>query len=155
MGRGAVRLRVDQTLTQWWRDQPASRPFSGGDLSRPSFGQVFDAQIRRIGREELDESFERIEEAAAVLSERMRLEDLQRYKEALKEFLERAMRLGLIVREETGRDRRGRPQLLKLLAILDERVLEIADVLREAEKDRIRLLALIGEIRGLLIQATA
>jgi uncharacterized protein YaaR (DUF327 family) len=105
----------------------------------------------RLEKEQLEGALQRVDWAAERLSERMTLEDLWQYKRALQEFLELAVRLGLVVREETGRNRQGRPQLLKLLAVLDERVMEMTDVLRGRERDRLRLLALIGEIRGLLV----
>lgn len=146
---------MDQTFTQWWRSREPGVPLSGGDSPRLSFEQVLEAQIGRMEKEQLEGALQRVDWAAERLSERMSLEDLWQYKRALQEFLELAVRLGLVVREETGRNRQGRPQLLKLLAVLDERVMEMTDVLRGRERDRLRLLAIIGEIRGLLVHVMA
>ncbi|MDI3256737.1 MAG: YaaR family protein [Kyrpidia sp.] len=147
-------MRVDQTLTQWWQSRDAGQFPAAGESLRTSFGQVFQVQMERQGREQLEGALKRMDAAGGRLSERMSLEDLRRYKEALKEFLELAVRFGFVLKEETGRNRRGRPQLYKLLAVLDEHVLEMADILRGPERDRLRLLALIGEIRGLLVHVT-
>lgn len=144
-------MRVDQTLTGWWNNRSAAGALAGGGPARSTFEQVLGAQVERLGREQLQQALRDVDEAAERLERRLTWDDLLQYKRALQSFLEIAVRLGLVVKEEAGTDRRGRPQLYKLLAVLDERVLEMAEVLQGRERDRMRLLALIGEVRGLLV----
>jgi uncharacterized protein YaaR (DUF327 family) len=92
-----------------------------------------------------------VDEAGNRLKERMTWNDLREYKRRIKVFLEMVIKEGFAMKEETGFDRRGRARLYRIIHEIDNQLTAISDALMSQEKDRMKILASVAEIKGLLI----
>ncbi|EGL82056.1 protein of unknown function DUF327 [Caldalkalibacillus thermarum TA2.A1] len=117
-----------------------------------SFNRVLNKAEARVQRETLAGLLQKIESAGEQLAERRTLAHLFQYKRLVKQFLEEAVRGGLKWMEREGRDARGRLKVYHLIEQVDQHLLELTDELLATEEGRLKLLAVIGEIKGLLVE---
>lgn len=111
-----------------------------------SFQDVFTARQLKLTREELQSYLIYIDEVGERLRRSRSFQDLARYKRLIKHFIQIAVDSGLALEKHPSQNR-----LLQLIETIDQKLLELTDEVFYKEKDNLRLLALIGEIKGLLI----
>jgi len=102
-------------------------------------------------REQFERQVEEIEKKGKKLSESKTVEELVEYKTMIKNFLEDAVQFGLRIEERRGYGRRGRSKVLRIVSNVDEKLIELTDMVLSQEKAQIKLLQKIGEIQGLLV----
>lgn len=138
--------QVNITLEKNRQDLPAK--------PRTAFTQVFQAAQHQVRSETLASLMEEIEEVGERLTEERTLKFLGRYKRLVKQFLEEAVQNGLAWTSQESRAH-GRFKMHHLIKTIDERLMEMTAQLLEDEEGHLRLLALVGEIKGLLIELYA
>ncbi len=111
-----------------------------------SFQDVFTARQLKLTREELQSYLIYIDEAGERLRRSRSFQDLARYKRLIKQFIQTAVDSGLALEKHPSQNR-----LLQLIETIDQKLLELTDEVLYKEKGNLHLLALIGEIKGLLI----
>jgi len=116
-----------------------------------SFSQMLSDKEDDNTREHLHQKMREIEEKGRQLANKKTVDLLVEYKNMLKGFVEEAVAFGLKVEERRGLSRRGRSKVLKVVATIDERVIELTDAILSQEKKQIKILEKIGQIQGLLI----
>ena len=79
---------------------------------------------------------------------RMDVKDMRRYRTLIKDFMNEIVNRSHKFSRENFLDRRGRHRVYRLV---DEKLDELAQELMKEEKDKIAILAKVGEIRGLLL----
>ena len=82
---------------------------------------------------------------------RMDVKDTRRYRTLIKDFMNEIVNRSHKFSRENFLDRRGRHRVYGIVRLVDEKLDELAQELMKEEKDKIAILAKVGEIRGLLL----
>ncbi len=106
-------------------------------------------------RQQLDEMLDDLRKKGRELSEKREIEVLVAYKEMVKSFIEEAVNFGLKVVERRGHGRAGRSKVMRMVSMIDEKMIALTEDMLVQEKSSIRLLSKIGEIEGLLLNIYA
>lgn len=85
------------------------------------------------------------------LVKRMDVKDMRRYRSLIKDFMNEIVNRSHKFSRENFLDRRGRHRVYGIIRLVDEKLDELAQELVKDEKDNIKILAVVGEIRGLLL----
>lgn len=125
------------------------------DEASISFREVMSTRRDEISSERLNKLMEDVDEQGKVLAQSMTVEDLRDYKKKVKEFLSEAVKYGLKVQQSRGFNRGGRMKMYKTVQKVDEKLLELTDAVINKQEKGIKVLSLIGEIRGLLVDVYA
>ncbi|WP_062199898.1 YaaR family protein [Massilibacterium senegalense] len=118
------------------------------------------AEVMKKGRSDqfvdrLKQLLHDIDDQGKVLAETQTVEELRKYKQLVKDFMKEAVDNGLKLEERRGFNRRGRTKVYKIVKQVDQKLLELTDtVLKEQEKG-LKILDLVGEIKGLLVNVYA
>lgn len=118
------------------------------------------AEVMKKGRSDqfvdrLKQLLHDIDDQGKVLVETQTVEELRKYKQLVKDFMKEAVDNGLKLEERRGFNRRGRTKVYKIVKQVDQKLLELTDtVLKEQEKG-LKILDLVGEIKGLLVNVYA
>jgi len=125
------------------------------DESSVSFREVMSTRRDEMDVERLNRLMEEVDAQGKVLAQSMTVEDLRDYKKKVKDFLSEAVKYGLKVQQNRGFNRGGRMKIYKIVQKVDEKLLELTDAVINKQEKGIKVLSLIGEIRGLLLDVYA
>ena len=81
----------------------------------------------------------------------MDIRDMKKYRGLVKDFLNEVVYRSHKFSRENFLDRRGRHRVYGIIRLVDQNLDELASELVEDEKDHLKILAKIGEIKGLLL----
>jgi len=131
------------------RDKLPSRPAATAPAAE---GMRFSALLQQklVVQQTLEEQLLAIDEQANRLATLRTMEELVRYRERIRTFLQTVVNSALAVEPVRGTDRRRLRQLY-LVEQVDELLLKLADEVLNKEVPRLAILARLDEIRGLLI----
>ena len=115
------------------------------------FGDMVVKQGSKMQTEQLTRLLGDISAAGDRVARSRNLRELARFKMLGKRFLQEAVDYGLEMKQSHTWNRFGEGRRLKIVATIDEHLVELAEDLLNEEKESIELLAKIGEIKGLLI----
>ena len=85
------------------------------------------------------------------ITKRMDVKDMRRYRALIKDFMNEIVNRSHKFSRENFLDRRGRHRVYGIVRLVDGKLDELAQELMKEEKDKIAILAKVGEIRGLLL----
>lgn len=119
------------------------------------FNEILALTEEENERHQLHEMLDDIKKKGRELSEKRDVEILVAYKEMVKSFVEEAVNFGLKVVERRGHGRAGRSKVMRMVSMIDEKMINLTEELLQQEKSSIRLLGKIGEIEGLLLNLYA
>lgn len=122
---------------------------------RVSFSAVMARQQEQLTYERLTQLMHKIEDQGKILAETRTVEELRKYKALVKEFLDEAISNALSLEERRGFTRRGRTKIYKIVTEVDKKLLELTDAVLKQEEQGLKILDLVGEIKGLLINVFA
>lgn len=120
-----------------------------------SFREVMGVRRDEMDVERLNRLIEDIDEQGKILAQSLTVEDLRNYKKKVKEFVTEAVKYGLKVQQSRGFNRGGRMRIYKMVQKVDDKLLELADAVISKEEKGLKVLNLVGEIRGLLLDIYA
>lgn len=120
-----------------------------------SFAEVMNKKRDEKAYERINQLIQKIDDQGKVLSETRTIEELRKYKQLVKEFMEDAVSLGLELQERRGFNRRGRTKIYKIVQEVDRKLLDLTDAILEKQKSSLEILEMVGEIKGLLINIYA
>jgi uncharacterized protein YaaR (DUF327 family) len=98
----------------------------------------------------MQELLQEIDRLNDKLNRTLSVQDLMLYKKMVKRFLQEATARAYVVRQERGRNRRGRSLLISITTIDREVEQLIEDFVRE-RKEPVEVLATLDKIRGMLL----
>lgn len=98
----------------------------------------------------MQEILKEIDQLNEKLKRSLNVNDLIRYKKMVKQFLKEASARAYAVKQERGRNRRGRSLLISIATIDHEVEKLIEDFVREP-KEPVDVLAALDKIRGMLV----
>lgn len=115
------------------------------------FQQLVQSQSKQIKNEELIQLMDKITEQGEKLVRYRSFQDLVRYKNLIKGFLEKTVYDSYELDSSFHFSPRGESKQLATVKKIDEKLAELTEEIMEQEKGSVHLLDIIGEIKGLLI----
>jgi uncharacterized protein YaaR (DUF327 family) len=85
------------------------------------------------------------------ISKRRDIRDMKKYRTLVKEFMNEVVSRSHSFERENFLDRKGRHRVYGIIKLVDSRMDELAQELVKDEKDNIKILGMVGEIQGLLL----
>lgn len=131
------------------------KPKQDTTMEKVTFSEVMSKQKDQQTYDKLTRLMQDIEDQGKVLAETRTVEELRRYKALVKEFMDDAVNHGLSLEERRGFNRRGRTKVYKIVTEVDKKLLELTDAVIKQEEQGLKILDLIGEIKGLLVNIYA
>lgn len=116
-----------------------------------SFTEVMSSKRNQQTYDKLTRLMADIEDQGKVLAESRTVEDLRKYKQLVKDFMEDAVQHGLRLQEQRGFNRRGRTKIYKIVEMVDKKLVDLTNAVLEKEKKGLEILGMVGEIKGMLI----
>lgn len=120
-----------------------------------SFTEVMAVTEEDKEREHFEERLEDIKKKGKELAQKKDIEILLSYKEMVKDFVDEAVKFGLKVTERRGHGRAGRSKVMRMVSMIDEKLIKITEDMLKMEQSSLKLLTKIGEIEGLLLNLYA
>ncbi|HPT76168.1 MAG TPA: YaaR family protein [Defluviitaleaceae bacterium] len=111
--------------------------------------------LSKIDESELQEKLERMIEEITVqgkkLAEHMDIKDLKKYRAMVADFMNEVVSRSHKFSRENFLDKRGRHRVYGIVKKVNDNLDELAQEIIKKEKDHLKILAKIDEIRGLLL----
>lgn len=126
-----------------------------GTQAKTSFQEIMQQGRNNAGYEKLGQLLHKIEDQGKVLSESRTVDELRKYKQLVKEFMDDAVKMGLNLEEKRGFNRRGRTKVYKIVREVDTKLMNLTDAVLKEQKKGLDILKMTGEIQGLLINIYA
>lgn len=126
-----------------------------GTEAKVTFQEIMKQGRNNAQYERLGELLGKIEDQGKTLSESRTVDELRKYKQLVKEFMDDAVKLGLNLEERKGFNRRGRTKVYKIVEEVDRKLLDLTDAVIREQKKSLDILDMVGEIQGLLINIYA
>ena len=104
-----------------------------------------------ILKQKLSSLMENINQQGDKIAKHMDINDLQKYRELVKEFMNEVVNRSHEFTRENFLDRKGRHRVYGMIRQVDDNLDGLAKELVKEEKDHIAILGHIDEIRGLLL----
>lgn len=120
-----------------------------------SFHDVLAVTEENQERHHLDDLLDDIKEQGKALAEKRDVALLVAYQDMVKDFVEEAVKFGLKVSERRGHGRSGRSKVMRMVSLIDEKLIELTEKLLTEEQSSLKLLAKVGAIEGLLLNLYA
>jgi len=115
----------------------------------------FNSYLKRQASEDHDEMLRQkaqdIFKQGERLSEKVDIAELKAYKRLISEFLEESVRSFARFSKESYMDRRGRHRLYATVKKVNENLEELTKEVLSSEKDHLKILGKIEDIRGLIL----
>lgn len=115
-----------------------------------SFSSLMGERQESQTREELEQMMRAIKEEGDKLVDEKNIDVLINYKKKIKSFVSRAVDFAFEIQDKKGITRFGRGKILKIVSQVDDVLVEITQQFLDEERSRIKLLARVGELQGLL-----
>lgn len=106
-------------------------------------------------KEHMEGELAAIEDQGRRLCRRMTLADLKKYRQMVANFIRGCISQGLSLKEEPHTTGFGRTKMLQVVKTINERLLSLAELLLSENRDPLEAMALVDEIRGLLLDLYA
>ncbi|WP_114570103.1 YaaR family protein [Exiguobacterium flavidum] len=116
-----------------------------------TFSALMQEKREHKGYERLQQKLTLVQEQGELLAESQTIENLESYKEKIKDFLKDALDQSLSLEEKRGFNRRGRTKIYKVVEQVDAKLLALTDTVISGESRRLDILDQVGEIRGMLV----
>lgn len=114
--------------------------------NKSEFREILSSSSIKITYDQLQSYLVKIDEAGERLRKSRSFQDLARYKQLVKQLIQTAVDSGLALEKHPSQNR-----LFLLVETINGKLMELTDEVLYKERDNLRILALIGEIKGLLI----
>lgn len=140
-------IKVNQ-VTQVSMPEAVSEVKAGDDTFKfMLLSKIDDTQLEA----QLKVMVEEITQQGSRISKHMDIRDMKKYRSLIKSFLNEVLSRSHEFSRENFLDRRGRHRVYGIIRKIDDTLDALAAELVKDEKDHIKILSTIGEIRGLLL----
>jgi|GEM_PF-552754 len=120
-------------------------------IPRLSFTEILENTEEDKMRQALNGILEEINKKGRELIDKRTVENLLSYKKMVRDFVEDAVDFGLKVNARRGYGLGGRTKILRTVSTIDQRLVELTDIILKQEKKGVSLLKKVGQIEGLLV----
>lgn len=121
------------------------------NITEKDFPDVLDKKHEMLGKDELDKLLNKLDDIGKRLVESFSIYELKNYKDTMKDFLHRTQGQVYRLREETAHTRNGRIKIMHLIEKIDAELEELSNIVLSRQKNQVKLLEKMDQIRGLLV----
>ena len=146
-----MKIRESTGKTSSLREVPGQEPRRFADSSGSSFKRHLKEFDHRNHEERIRALVSQIEEQGRKLSQKIDVAELKVYKRLISDFLDEVLHHSHIFSKDSHLDRRGRYKVYATVKKINEELDELTKEVLNAEKDNIRILQRIEDIRGLVL----
>ena len=115
----------------------------------------FGTHLQRQEAQNLDEALKQMAQdiikQGERLTEKVDIAELRAYKKMISEFLDEAVRGFAKFSKESHMDRRGRHRIYSIIKKVNSNLEELTQEILKSEKDHLKILARVEDIRGLIL----
>ena len=142
-----MEIKVDQLnqITQANTNQPVDK--GDGTFKFTLASQINEEQLAA----RVNELLVGISEQGAILSKHQDIRDMRKYRKLVKDFLNEVVYRSHKFSRENFLDRKGRHRVYGIVRRVDSTLDELAQELMKDEKDHLKMLEMLDEIRGMLL----
>ena len=133
---------------------PVDRLKNDQQLKRQSnirFSAMVAKQGEKMHSEQITRLLGDISAAGERLARSRNLRDMAKFKMLVRKFMQESVETGLTLSASHTWNRYGEGRQLKIVKVIDEKLIELSEDLLDEEQEAVHLLEKIGEIKGLLI----
>lgn len=127
------------------------KPIQKKQRSGKSFEAIVQAKSHHLKEEQLEQLLKDITEQGKKVVRYRSFRDLARFKRMIKQFIEEAVYEGMSVKEIHNFNMTHLSHRLLTVEKIDKQLVQLTEDMLDQEKKAVDLLAIIGEIEGLLI----
>lgn len=129
--------------------RPASNERSS--QSSLSFQKIMNTYTKELNQDHLQQLLNEIDQQGLQLSEKPTFNELRKYKELVKRYMNEVTKNGIGLHQSESWDPYGGNKTLKTVQVLDRKLMELTDHILKQQSSGLSILERIGEIKGLLI----
>lgn len=144
-------MKIDKNRKISKAESKKTKRIQSKAASRLSFTEILDNTEEEKMRQALNEILEEINKKGRELINNRTVANLLSYKKMVRDFVEDAVDFGLKVNARRGYGLSGRTKILRTVSTIDERLVELTDIIIKQEKKGVGLLKKVGQIEGLLV----
>ncbi len=144
-------MKINQGLQRTSKYKPNNRINLDHSSMNHNFSDFMQEKERQYSRELLDKMLDEIDEQGKKLGVSKNIRELKAYKALVRKFLEEAIKMAILLENQSSYDHLGRTKKYKILKAIDKKLLELTDDALKKENKQINILDQIGEIRGMLV----
>ena len=145
-------MKVNKTSKTTKTGAPqSSSPQKAEEKPKISFTEILAFKDYDRQKEALQEALDEIDKKGQALVENRTVENLYVYKDLIKSFIEETVNKGFEIRERRGFSRTGRTKVMRTVAEIDAKLVELTNLIIKREHKELGVLKKIGEIQGLLV----
>ena len=115
------------------------------------FRELVHIQNEKIKMNNLQQLFKEVEETGKRLAISRTFRDLAVYKNAIQKFIKEAVSDGLDLHSSISQDLFGQNRTLQTIKKIDEKLIDLTDEVLQKENGNLKILSLIDDIKGLII----
>lgn len=116
------------------------------------FAEALSTHKEQIRRATLEELLAEVEDAAALMKQQLTQQNVFLYRERVRAYLKEAVQSAYLLQHDTLFARSGgRRKIMQLVEKADEKLAEVVETFAREQAPYLRILKLLDEIRGLLI----
>lgn len=131
--------------------EPTTRKLRADSNQQKTFQSLVQSQAHQLQNMEMERLINDITKQGNKLARFRSFRDLAKFKQMIRRFLKEAMTKGLKVQVEHHLQGFGQTRKLATIQEVDQKLIELTEVMMDQEKKTVDLLDLIGEIKGLLL----
>lgn len=140
-------MKIDREL----RTKVDQKPIRKNSTSRQGFDTIVRTKASHMKQQDLEKLLEDITAQGEKVARVRSFKDLARFKRLIQKFLEEAVFDGLSIKVTRNYNPSNFSHKLITVEKIDDKLIELTDALLDQEKKSVDLLAIIGEIEGLLV----
>lgn len=140
-------MKISHDLRSKVERKPVPKKFT----TKRNFEAIVQSKAQNMQREQLEQLLEDITEQGKKVVRYRSFRDLARFKRMIKQFIEEAVYKGMSVKETHNFNMTNFSHQLITVEKIDEKLIQLTENILDQEKKAVDLLAIIGEIEGLLI----
>lgn len=144
-------MRIDQDV----RSKVERKPMKQKQSGKKNFNEIVRTKSEFLKKNDLQNMVRDITEQGEKLIRFRSFRDLARFKRMIQEFLDEAVFDGLSVKETRNFNATNFSHRLITVEKIDEKLVDLTEDLLDQESKAVDLLAIIGEIEGLLVNLYA
>ncbi len=140
-------IKINELQQAQQVDQTQKVQQSDGTFKFTLASQIEDAELQGA----LKSMMEEITMQGDKIAKRRDIRDMKKYRSLVKEFMNEVVSRSHSFERENFLDRKGRHRVYGIIKLVDSRMDELAQELVKDERDNIKILGMVGEIQGLLL----
>ncbi|WP_053601255.1 YaaR family protein [Bacillus sp. FJAT-18017] len=122
-----------------------------GAVQSPAFQSIFNTYSKELTKEHLHQLLQDIDSQGQKLSENPTFQELNKYKNLVKRFMDDVTKNGVGLYQTESWDLYGGNKVLKTVQVIDRKMVELTDQILNQQNDQLSILERIGEIKGMLV----